>query len=799
MNDKEYLFEAIGDIDDDLIDDAAAPKLKRRIWPLIAAVACASAVLIVILSGMIAQPDPVDPEQLHTTGRPDPDAPVKLYTAENLWLKDDFAAFSLSYTPTSEQSLSCEAANYGVCWLTDTTTLPTTGTPVLQTTPIVISGGQTMALEALVGRRYIVYMSEKGYPVFYDTQTDGFVDLQERILGDTDWIFLELMKDIELRAQQDYPGMLDSETNRSLLWYYLYYLTRGLPVDDLRMQKPDLDFMQHYSQYDEYKNRAESDQKTAFFEFCLDLYRDAERAKFDDQDYSLQLLGIDPIGGICIIRVSDISGDARYYAYYDIVTDTCTRLAETAQLETIYQTHGFEFSYSPDGGIAAALYPKGGTYSMNPLQDYVRRYEYPTYWIRIPDYQGEEICLYLLNDHNREIAVQGPLASSKVYYADDSSVIYYRMMPEDSKGKCGYFSDAVWYNRLNIVTDQNDQWAFYSLKNMEEMDSIFDPIILQGNVVRLAANNTVAIMERDGNYYAYSLEDGREVTQDIREDQISMYLHEQYICWLENGVLYRKNIFKDGQPEAVAAADVFLMSNDGAFAFAYCSGDTFVTCINVATLESCMIHIGDQLAEQFFTAENATIRITYTDQDNTLLLSFCVEEEAPEPLDFYSALKELPLFENYNVLPDDAVVITDLQVEDWVLEGYREGEERFADLLAQMNYSYYPEFAPRYMNPEDIFACLGLEKPEPFAHLQGTRYVLYDDGEESLVLEFYVGWGLFDYDHYVGGARVVYRKKHKVCQFLYVSEFAKPDENPEPPPVELPFDIPVELPKVDKP
>ena len=76
MNNKEYLFEAIGDMDDDLIDDAAVMKPKRKLWPLVAAAACAAAMLLVILSAVNDQPDPVAPAQLHT--------------AENLWLKQHF-------------------------------------------------------------------------------------------------------------------------------------------------------------------------------------------------------------------------------------------------------------------------------------------------------------------------------------------------------------------------------------------------------------------------------------------------------------------------------------------------------------------------------------------------------------------------------------------------------------------------------------------------------------------------------------------------------------------------------------
>ena len=783
MNNKEYLFETIGDMDDDLIDDAAVMRPKRKLWPLVAAAACAAAMLLVILSAVNDQPDPVEPAQLHT--------------AENLWLKHDFAAFSLSYSPVEGQTLSYTTGNYGVHFLSTTTTQLTNGLPVLQTTPLVIPGDQTLALEALVGRRYIAYTSEKGYPVFYDTQTDSLVDLQERILGDTNGVFLTLMKNIELRAQQDYPGFLNSDTNRRILWEYVYYMSRGLPMDDVRKQRPDTDFMQYY---DGYKYKNDEEREIAFWDFCLDLFINTERTE-QKKDYSIQVLGIDPIGGSCIIRVSDVYGLELYYLRYDIVTDTCTRISDTSGMRTIYNTSGYEFSYSHDGSIAAAHYPKVNAYSSNPLGDYIKRYEYPSYDCWIGKYEGEEVRLYLLNDNNRAITVHGPLASSKVHFADDSSVIYYRVMPEECKGRSGHFIDMLWYDRLNITTHDSDQWAFYPLKDLEQLDQVSDPIILQGKVVRLAASNTVAIMERGGTYYAYSLEDGRDVTQDIREDRISMYLHEQYVCRLEDGILYRANIFKGGEPEVLGEADAFHMSNDGAFAFVYQSGDVYVTCINVVTKESCIIHIDEQLAEQFLKAQNAKIRMTYTDHDNTLLLSFYVETETRQHMDLYAALKELPPIKDFEIIPEDPVVVQDLKAPQWVVDGYRQAAAKYehASVGEQIRYSYYPAFAPRFTDGEDLFACLGLEKPEPFSHLRGTRYILFENGSESLILEYYVGWGLFDYDHDLAGVRILYNNGTREYVFLYVPEFSKPVEDPVIPDIDLPFEIPVEIPEPEKP
>ena len=783
MNNKDYLFDALGDIDDDLIDDAAMRKSKRKFWPIVAAAACAAALLLVLLSGVNDRPDPVSPAQL--------------YTAENLWLRGDFAAYSLTYAPLKVQARSYRPDSVGLRFLNDVTTLPSESTPIIQTTPLVISSDQALSLEALVGRRYIAYISEKGYPVFHDTQTDSLVDLQERILGDTNGIFLELMKSIELRAQEDYPGFLNSETNRRILWEYVYYMSRGLPIDDVKKQQPETDFMQYY---DAYKYKGQEERTTAFWEFCMDLFVNTERAQMK-KPYCIQVLGIDSVGGSCIIRVSDVYCIELYYLRYDIVTDTCSTISDISGMRTIWNTSGYEFSYSQDGSLAAALFPKVNAYTSDPLADYIKRYEYPNYFRWIGNYEGEEIRLYLLNDNNRAVTVQGPLASSKVYFAEDSSVMYYRIMPQESVGKSGYFTDEVWYGRLDITPAEDDQWAFYPLRDIDQTDVLSNPIVLQGKVVRLAANNTVAIMERGGSYYAYSLEDGRDVTQDIREDRVSMYLHEQYVCWLEDGILYRANIFKGGEREAMHEADAFHMSSDGAFAFIYQSGDTHVTCINVVTMEACVIGIDPQLAEQFLAAENAKIRMTYTDHDNTLLLSFYVETQTRAHTDLYAALKELPAIKDYQIIPEDPVVVPDLKAPDWVVEGYRKAAADYdhASVGEQIHYSYYPQFAPRFIDGEELFAHLGLEKPQPFAHPQGTRYILFDDGKESLILEYYVGWGLFDYDHYLAGVRILYNNGKREYVFLYAPEYSKPVENPVIPDIDLPFEIPVEIPQPEEP
>jgi hypothetical protein len=214
-------------------------------------------------------------------------------------------------------------------------------------------------------------------------------------------------------------------------------------------------------------------------------------------------------------------------------------------------------------------------------------------------------------------------------------------MDAAASGKTFYASDIVWYNRLKLYNCDTDSWVFHTFDINHNAQK---GITLEGNFVRFAANETIVIMERGGKYYAYSLLDGKEVTQDIKDGNVSMYAHEQLVTLCKDGVLLVTNMFT-GQQQTLGQADMCVLSSDGAFAFVYCDGDSYVTCYNVASGENCRIGIDKEMCEQLFAREDAVLQMSYNEQENTLLLSYYAEKDVSgrydTNVDFYDLLAQL--------------------------------------------------------------------------------------------------------------------------------------------------------------
>lgn len=129
-------------------------------------------------------------------------------------------------------------------------------------------------------------------------------------------------------------------------------------------------------------------------------------------------------------------------------------------------------------------------------------------------------------------------------------------------------------------------------------------------------------MEREGKYYAYSLENGEEITDQVRNYEIPLMAHDRLLVYTEDGYLYTKDMFSEEAPRQISKADKVIYSNDGAFAFVYNEGETFVTCINVASTDSCQIEIDSTLCDQLFNTPDAVFQMLYNDSENVLTFSF---------------------------------------------------------------------------------------------------------------------------------------------------------------------------------
>lgn len=748
-------------IDDDLILEAAAP--RKKTFPLGAVLSAAAACLILAISCALLLPKPPEASS---------DSP-RIQIKENVWQREDFQAYSLSYRTNSPALLNC--------WIP---TMLANDPDALSTQNLSISSDVTIKFETLIAQRYAVFYSDTGYPVFYDTQEDRQIDLQERILGDTNSIFIEHAQAAEAQADLNYPGMLRSETNRRLFWEYLYAISRNLPLQDIVAKTPDTDFMNEL--YDWYDKDPET-KKTEFWSMCWSAYVKADTDLYG-QLYNINILGIDAANGQCILRANDLYGNGCDYLVYDIKTDTCSDLPDGDSLHGTMQTDGYIFHFSADGTIATVAYPDAGFSGGNLYLDLTHRFTIPSKERYVSNYQGENLGVFFLKAGKAQ-KLSGAHSASNLLISDKNHVLYYKQIEPEQAGKSFHASDAVWFNRLNLHNQDTDHWVFHTVTG--DCQVSYSGITLQGNFVRFAANETIVIMERGGVYYAYSLTDGSDVTEAVKSGQYSMYAHELMQIWLDSGKLYRKDLFSDAAAEVICEATQFALSEDGAFLFVYSRGQRHVTCYNVASLESCNIAMEPELCDQFLSDEGAVLQMNYNPEENTLLLSYYFEAdqntENTSDIDLFRTLAQLRDKNPDNHYPDQPVVVTDITISDEIMDLFRDGAYQYLHPDGVISWEkYYPEILDIYEDLDSICEKLGLDISTTDLDINGTQFILYQDDDETLTLTFYQFWGLFDYNDHNAGFEIRYNGSSVVFSFL-APDGSDGDTDPG---FTLPFEIP---------
>lgn len=766
MKKNECLQAALGMIDDEIILDAKVSDCTQRIvrlWPRIATIA--AAVLLIICC-----------TAWHLLDKPQTQPPAQLTAVENLWEAEDFRAYSVSYHAQLALPLSSVDGRCVVM-------LNETDGQMLQTDILSISNAQTIKFEALVAQRYAVYYAQNGYPIFYDTQQDRQVDLQERILGDTSWIFDAVIQAAAEAAQNLYPGMLDTENNRNCLEVTFHRFLNDTKRFDWDAMNPDTDFMDHIDGY-KYKDKAE--RKHAFSAMCWELLFECH-ARLGDEiwnaPYGVYILGMDAQNGMCIVRVFDAAQNGIGYLLYDIKTDTYRDLPDSYGKMSFALSHdGYMLRFSNDGNIATIAYPAAGVSGADMIQDITQRQVTRVSNRKVANYQGERIGVCFLNE-DKVYVLNGINAASEAYISEENSFIYFKLMEYGCAGKSFLASDVVWYNRLRRIDRDTDRWAFHST---DTGGNIHKRIILQGNFVRFAADETVAIMEREGKYYAYSLEDGSDITEAVVSGKADMYAHEVLSVSFEDGMLYKQNLFTGEDRLLVTHADQFILSSDGAFVFTYCEGESHVTCWNIATLENCSIEIAPQMCSQLFAADGAVLRMNYNDDENTLMISFYLESDitdnTDQDVDFYALLKKIKeadrengenFFEGTNlsaIYSEDMKMITDLQISQEILDAFRLSADKMDSPDGVVTWeTYYPPFLTLYENRFTIFEKLGLTQPQNYLDVNGTMFVLYEDGDEKLCLHFSPYWRLYDYQDEDAGFAIIYVRGSLAYDYRFIN------------------------------
>ena len=738
MRDKELLQDAMGLIDDRLILDAR--QHSRPHWVRWVAAAACFAVLVGCIGYWRTNKHPVSPE---------------LKIAENLWQQENFNAYSLSYK-NGPATLSADGG--GSIVLLGEETAP------MQTENITISPQQTFKFQNFIGQRYAVYLSESGFPVFYDTAEDRELDLQERILGDTSHILTRYKELVFQVAYEQYAPFMASEANRQILDLYITYYandTLSQRWSEITAITPDIAFMDSMPEYwnlsDELKRQACWNMPWQIHFDTWDLW---EQEPYDNDPYVLKVLGMDETNGMCIVRGDDIGGSGSFYGYYDIRTDTLKHLpdAQGNNLIGVMQNQGYTFRFFADGQIATIAWPACG------FDGYA--------YLSARNYQGENLGVFFLEE-NKALNFQSSwsdtnqgIAASALYFSDNSRVCYYKKMDKALAGRDFWVSRQVWANRLTLFNRDTDIWVFAPI---DENRTKGWSIELQGNFIRFAAEETLVIMERGGVYYAYDLTDGSDVTEAVTAGNITMYLHEQLGITQEKGKLYAVNLFT-GESQLLGDGDQYILTEDGAFAFAYCQGQEHVTCYNVASGEAYEIQIDPVLCNQLFSGANVVLQMSHDPRDNTFLISYYLGEDVPEtePVDFYNLLGQLQPNPNFPE-PANPNRITALTVSEDIMDAFREGAYRYDHPDGVIYwYTYYPDFLTFYEDRHSIFSCLGLTEPEDYLAVNGTEFILYENENEQLRLIFWEDWLLYDYTDWHSGFHIEYSVGSRVYRFEFL-------------------------------
>lgn len=814
MQKNELLQDAIGLIDDDLIMDAKAESVKKAgivYWLPKIAVAAACAALFIGGWLLLPKAPPSDPQTpvlnnpevsqptstqtllpqptlpQPTASQPIPTQPVPTQPVEpNLFKlrleQEGFKAFSVIYRNVKKSAAS-------VFWnQTDLALIDH-----MQSTPLVLSGASAVKVESLISQRYVAYISNTGAPIFYDTVEGVSVNLQQRILGDTSPLLEELSNLAEQAANELFPGMLNTKANREYLRAYLHAHVNGLPTPSLEDWDVDTSFMSHL---DEYKYIKDQQRPTVFYQMCWDVRREActRAGSLMVQPYRIKFLSIDAYGGKCIIEIRDLSNTAKSVQVYDIVTDTLRCNLRSGMWNGSY------VRYSPDGKLFTVAYEYvGGSGSgavMDP--DYTQRYEYRDSIFNFHAYHGEKIHVV-----NMETGWQNKIwntAASEAFLSDSGKVCYFKQLPVECAGKDFTLFSGDWFDRLTLFNRDTDLWVFCTPLDSNPYGK---KTILQGNFVRFLADETIAVMERNGQYYAYLLGEnemsvdeikalmiqrietqyeryyyGQDVTEQLRSGSIVVAPNERLNIFCKGGILYKQDMFSGESAQKIADADQFLLNGSGTYAYTYVNGSDHVMCYNVLTSESCAIALDPQLYSQMKNTKNAVFRMVYNDTENTLTFSFYLEKNVIQssPKDFFGLLAKLGGGSYYeNGQPAGVKHFTGYQVSEDVMDEFRQSAYDYDHIYGIKHPElYYPKSFPMDIKAAQLFQVLGIAPPEGFLYVDGTQIVLYDIGDETLTLNFYDTYlGLYDDSKlkYERGFWLEYKKGTKTYSYGFTDYY----------------------------
>lgn len=638
---KELLQDAIGLLRDDLISDAQINRRKTApkgfLWKALIAASLAAILITGVVIGTIMNRNTEPTYSQPTHSLPEED----FKSIENVWEREDFKSVAFLFENNPLSAMSSAGGQFLMLSNRNGALLPTNTQSddgqSIKAENLDIKQDASVGLENLIAQRYAVAYDEHFCPVFYDLEQNTVVDLDSQIIGDRKVSLSPFLEACFANAEQLYPGMLSTETNRNLLTEFICSRARDFVEWRLKYDtfQPNIDFL---SEIDGFRYDSEEVLRERFLNECLDtVYINTFKEHFEFyhlKPYWVEIMGMDGKNGTCLAIVHDIFGNGLDYVLYDFKTDSYVELPKDRQNALIGTMWGYgdsQFRFSADGKVITVVYPDAGLSGGNIKKSYLDRYKLKAdrdlYW-----YNGEQVGVFYLEQGT---AVQLPIrASSEAFLSDSGNVVYYKQcdrvlteqIPTDKETpiesiKC---PDELWYSRLYSANKDTDHWVFAVIN--PTIGYTVSQTVLQGKFIRFMANETVALMEKGGVYTAYELETGKDVTQEILSSTEYPY-YERLTVYEEKGVLYHKDIFGIFEPVALAHADQYILSENGAYAFAYDSKTSKAFCINVASGQSKEVKLSNEFLLQLTEIKDAKLVISYNERENTLLFSLSTHEK----------------------------------------------------------------------------------------------------------------------------------------------------------------------------
>ena len=587
----------------------------------------------------------------------------KPLSLENPWERDDFRAVTLSFvekkqgTPASFTSFGTAPKNAVVRM---STALPeavektASGEVSLRAEAYSLPAlDGEIRIQSLIGARYLLWYDSRMLPMLYDMETGKSLDLTERVFGRKRYLPDEIIDPLLSRLTAS--GWYDPEKDadgaiRRFLYHTLqteYALGQlPLPFESLEGCAPkdariDVDYL---SALPECQGKSDSEKKEALFsEAWLVSW---ELVPYPNEPVFLWVPVIDAASGECLLISEGTGGSDRGWYFYNAEEDLLEGPVEdrTNCLSSYLRAPGAQARFTNRGTMMILTFPRFSSVGWSEDPDAV---------IDFAAYYGEETGIFDRTNgftycFSPQKMVHGsteaPMASGSAILSESGNLLCYRVAPWSGGAKNFSAPTGVFLNRLSSVPHDDDSWIFFRLfRETGQVMPEGEPLpsfTLNGTFVRFAADESVIVMKRAGEYRFFDAANGKDITSSVRTKGKLLYAHEYYEIREENGALYRKHMIT-GTEDVLLKGDALCISVNGAFVFGYQNGENTAVCLNAATLESCRIGLDESFVSDLTSVKHVGFDFLYFEETNTLSLTFRQtdgREAEEDTVDFFGLL-----------------------------------------------------------------------------------------------------------------------------------------------------------------